>query len=285
MNIGLVDYRLDNFHANTFLRLLREDLHDRGARVVAAWGMEEEPSRAWCAAHRVPWAPSPEDVAQQADALLLLAPDHSWAHLPLARRILPFGRPTFVDKTFADSYEHAEEIFSLSRRHAAPVFSSSALRYAVELEEFLAGTPRETLLDLETRGPAEWERYGIHAVEPLVAVMGTNIRRFRAFGRPGLVRLHVEWEDGRTGLATVNGLGQQHPGFEAVATTAERVTRISMNSPAFYRRLMEHILDFFATGVPPVPPEETLVVMDLLYRGQRSLQEDRWEVRGHPARG
>jgi hypothetical protein len=43
--------------------------------------------------------------------------------------VLPFGKTTFVDKTFAPDVATAERIFKKADQHKAALQSSSALRY------------------------------------------------------------------------------------------------------------------------------------------------------------
>ena len=53
--IGFVDFDLDNFHADVYLKLLRSDLQSRGFTVAGATAIQADSSQAWCA----------QDVASQ----------------------------------------------------------------------------------------------------------------------------------------------------------------------------------------------------------------------------
>ena len=53
--IGFVDHRLDNYHADVYLKLLRTDLSDLGFTVAGATALETEPSQTWAADNDVPW--------------------------------------------------------------------------------------------------------------------------------------------------------------------------------------------------------------------------------------
>ena len=74
------------------------------------------------------------EAVRPADAVIILAPNDVGEHLKLAAWTLPAGKPTLIDKFLAPTVKEAKEIVSLSKRHNAPIFSSSSLRYAVELE-------------------------------------------------------------------------------------------------------------------------------------------------------
>ena len=63
--IGFVDYRLDNFHADVYLKLLRTDLADTGFTVAGCTAQEAEPSRAWARDNDKPR--DLEDLAEDKD--------------------------------------------------------------------------------------------------------------------------------------------------------------------------------------------------------------------------
>lgn len=270
--VGFVDYSLANFHANKFIDLLRGDLQHHGVEVVCAYGMIEEASKAWAAEKGVAWADSPEAVTEQVDAVLLLAPDNSEVHLELAERVFPAGKPTYVDKTFADSIAMAKQMIALAEKHGTPVFSSSALRYTPALVEFQASEAAANLLDVAGQGPAEWLRYGVHTVEPLVTLLGPDVKRLRTAGNGDLVRVELEWNNGRTGQATVNGYGGVNFGLRA--TTKGGSQWLDLNDGRFYNGLMENMIEFFKTGHSPVPLAETLMVITILEKALVSRQFD-----------
>ena len=47
--IGFVDFDIDNFHADVYLKLLRSDLQSRGFTVAGATAIQADSSQAWCA--------------------------------------------------------------------------------------------------------------------------------------------------------------------------------------------------------------------------------------------
>ena len=48
---------------------------------------------------------------------------------------LKSGKCVYVDKTFAPDKATAERIFEKAKKYGSPIFSSSALRFATELDE------------------------------------------------------------------------------------------------------------------------------------------------------
>src|SRR3954468_21432762 len=99
--IGFVDNKLDNYHANVFLKAYRDGLKARGAVVAGCFGLDVDNARAWAAHNDVPWFESVEKLNANVDAFMILAPSNPELHLKLAEMVLPLGKPTYVDKTFA----------------------------------------------------------------------------------------------------------------------------------------------------------------------------------------
>jgi len=79
-------------------------------------------------------ADDPREMIGKIDGVLIEAVDGS-VHLERARPFLEAGIPTFVDKPFACSLKDAMEMAELARRKDVPIFSSSSLRYALEVVE------------------------------------------------------------------------------------------------------------------------------------------------------
>lgn len=269
IKVGFVDYNLANFHANKFLELMRRS---PDVSVVCAWGLVEEASQAWAREKGVAWAASPEAVVEQVDAVALLAPDNAEVHLALAERVFPAGKPVYVDKTFADSIRMAEAIIDLAAKHKTPFFSTSALRYAPALVAFMQEEAARDVIDAAGQGPAEWLRYGVHTVEPLVTLFGPAVKRLRTGGQGALMRVELEWQDGRTAHATVNGYGGVDFGLRV--TTRKGSRWLDLNDIRFYDNLVERMIAFFKTGNPPVPAEETLTVIKILEKALVSREHD-----------
>src|SRR5699024_1700841 len=94
-------------------------------------------------------------------------------HADLARPFIEAGMPVFIDKPMTTVYADAVALFDLAEKHNAPLMSSSALRFPVELDRD-AIDACGTLSSILTVGPEEWFYYGVHVVELLGAV--TNDR-------------------------------------------------------------------------------------------------------------
>lgn len=287
--IGLIG--TDSSHAIAFTELLNDPghpLHVPGCRVLAAWpgGSADFPlsfSRVDTYMNRLETeygvcrAETPEGVASSCDALMLLSIDGR-ARVELFARIAPFGKPVFIDKPLAISGREAYELDRLSRTFKAPIFSASALRYAVK-SAARELTDRDPIHNANVRGPLQIEPtqsvyywYGIHLAEMLFALLGTDCLSVRAERHDGFDRLVGTWKDGRTGTAVCDLSGAYV--YEASVMTGRRALALSIDPDMshHYAKLVADAVTFFDSGVAPVPAEETLAIIRFLQAAERSLQ-------------
>jgi len=271
LKIGFVDHHLNNFHANTFLKLLHEDLASEDVRVVAAW--ESHPTgEDWCAKNGVERKGSIVELIESADVIMVLAPDNLADHLALCEQVLPAGKPTFIDKLLSPILPDAEKIVQMAQQYGTPITSSSALRFAVELEAMrpqLTGTISEAF----ARGMGEWMGYGVHTVALIVGLMGTRATRVADVGTPASRFLAIEYADGRRATVEVRDCENMWNVFPwvfgaKVGNTYHVETVKDYNG--FYLNLMKMAVQFFKTTQSPVSPQEALEVVRILDASNRS---------------
>lgn len=273
LQIGFVDHHLNNFHANTFLKLLHEDLAAENVRVVAAW--ESHPTgEDWCLQNGVERKGSIAEVVDSVDALMVLAPDNLADHLALCEQVLPAGKPTFIDKLLSPRLSDARQIVAMAQQHRTPITSSSALRFAVELEAMrpqLTGTISEAF----ARGMGEWMGYGVHTMALVVGLMGTGAVRVADIGTPASRFLAIEYADGRRATVEVRDCENMWNAFPwvfgaKVGNTYHVETVKDYNG--FYLNLMKMAVRFFKTGESPVSVQEALEMVGILDASNRSQQ-------------
>ena len=286
IRIGLIG--LDTSHVTAFTKLLNDTTdpnHVPGARVVAAFkgGSPDVESSAtrlerFTVELKDKWGVeivgSIEELCQKVDAVMLESVDGR-PHLNQARPVFAAKKRVFIDKPFAAGYTDAREIVKLSRDSGVPFFSSSSLRFAADIQAMKHNEKLGGIVGAFAYSPAptephhpDWFWYGIHGVETLYALMGPGcemVTRVRSEGADVIVG---KWKDGRIG--TVRGIrdGKQDYGAVAFGTKANLATPTPMKTD--YRGLLVEIVKFFQTGVPPVPPEETLEIMAFMEAAELS---------------
>lgn len=243
------------------------------ARVTCAWTQDPDLTRRLCAACRIDTAcASLQEMADQVDAVIIARDDWE-SHASLAMPFLEHGVAVFVDKPLAFD-EHELAAFAPYLRQGR-LMSCSGLRYAAELDslrvpvgQWDTGATRvivgTVLLGLE--------RYGIHLIEAM-ASLGAPFSEPVAVARLD-VRLDATHDtthdaflitlaDGTPFI--LNCLGPVAKTFH-LSVFGERGHRhfdLHDNFSAF-RRTLEAFFGMVRTGEPPIAPDETLRLMQLI---------------------
>lgn len=186
---------------------------------------------AWSQTYGVSITDSLETLIDQSDCLLLLSPDNPEMHEELAELPLKSGKRTFIDKTFAPSKAAAERIFEMADKGRTPMYSCSALRFSKEFEGLdLSG------IDLVAgRGPGAFSNYLIHQVEPIVSLMGADVRRVLYTGTPQTPGLLMDYADGRR--ASLNLFGWDCPFSFAIGYNQDKTVVVNECTEYFERFL------------------------------------------------
>jgi hypothetical protein len=288
LKIGIVG--LDTSHCKAFTSILndiRNPHYVPGGRVVCAYpggtelfSLSRNRVEGYTQELRddfgVKMVPAIPELVQQVDAVLLESVDGR-QHLEQFRQ-LAVGKPVFIDKPFATSSKDAEEIHQIAQKTGTPIMSCSSLRYASGISDLvLVG---ESVLGCETFGPAAllddypglfW--YGIHSAEVLFSMMGTGCRNVRLIGNTQMDIVVGEWEDGRLGV--MRGLRLSRGDFGCVVHT-DGGTHLGLaeSNPPYYAVMLLETMQFFKTGVSPIPMSETLEIIAFLEAAGRSRLED-----------
>lgn len=273
--IGFIDFYLDEWHANNYPTWIRENAKATGREVdvIYAWAETDNPNGLrtdeWCAKHQVQALASIEEVVEKADYLIVLSPDHPEHHERLGKLALMSGKPVYMDKTFSPDLDSGKRMFKLAEKYKTPLFSSSALRFSKELID----NQNNTIQSIFTTGPGTFEHYSVHQFEMIVALMGTGAERMKSLSVNDSRLLVIEYGDGRQ--ATFSQL-QQAP-FQVHIQLNSGESIWIPECTGMFPKLMDSILVFFETGIPPVPMEETLEIMALIDAGKKAIaQRDSW---------
>jgi hypothetical protein len=277
IRVGIIG--TDTSHVTAFTQLLNDmsnPNHLPGARVVAAFrggspDVEASSTRIdrFAAELKDKWGiefvSSIEALVEKVDAVLLESVDGR-PHLSQVRPVFKGKKRVFIDKPFTASYADAREIVRLSRESGVPFFSSSSLRFVSEVQALKRSDKHGGITGAITFGPENLEPhhpdlfwYGIHAVEMLYTLLGPGCERVTRVKTDSGDTVVGTWKDGRIG--TMRGLikGRQDYGAVVFGMNALVATPVPMRSD--YRNLVAEIVKFFQTGVPPIPPDETLEII------------------------
>ncbi len=288
MRIGMVGF--DTSHVVQFtMRLNHVDIEEEqwveGAEVVAGFPgtskVEDEQTlaeyTATLAGYGVEVVDVPEELIGIVDAVMVEF-QSGMVHLEYARPFIEAGIPTFVDKPFTCSVADAQELAELAEANDTPLFSSSSLRYALEIQQLQAeqaqtgeilGAMAYSPAILHPENPGLFH-YGIHAVETLYALMGPGCQEVWCAYQAGAEAIMGCWQDQRIG--SIRGTRAGTHGYGFTAWCENEVRACSINANYIYRELLKQIVGMFESGIAPLDIEETIEIMAFVEAAGKSAQ-------------
>lgn len=288
IRLGICD--CDTSHAVEFTKRLNHvDIDEEqwvdGAEVVAAYpGTSEitEPERvrdyvAKLASYGVEIVDHPKQLIGKVDGVLIESQEGS-VHRRHAELFLNAGLPCFIDKPFACSAKDAAAIARLAERKGLPVFSSSSLRYALEVQQVrddaaavgrVIGAEAYSPAPIHPRNPGLFH-YGIHGVETLYALMGPGCEAVWCIFARGAEVVVGMWHDERLGVMRGTRDGAHAYGFTVFCEKAVRAATI--DTAYIYRELLKRIVQMFTTGQPPIDVRESVELIAFIEAAMRSAQ-------------
>lgn len=260
--IGFVDFNLENFHADVYLKLFRGDLRDQGFVVAGCTGLQETESRAWAAKNEVPYFASVAQLDAEVDSYAVLAPSNPEVHEALCAEVFPRAKPTYVDKTFAPDLAAAERLFALADQHGVAMQTSSALRYTNVQQRLAELGPGSLRHMVAWGGGSSFGEYAIHPVELVVSCMGPEVEGLMRRGTGDQSQLLLDFWGGRT--AVVNVYTKGNTPFAASLSTAGSTEYVAVDTSTIFRDTAAAMLHLFATGKAAVDRHETLAIRRIL---------------------
>ena len=287
IRLGIVDF--DTSHVVEFTKRLNhidiaEEQWVEGAQVVAGFRgtsriTEEEQIQKYTdtlVGWDVQLVDRPEDLIGKVDGVLIESQEGG-VHLDRARPFLAAGMSCYIDKPFACSIADAKEIVRLAEATKCALFSSSSLRYGLEVVEVQSDENVGAIMGAECWAPAALHpnnpglfHYGIHAVEPLFALMGPGCREVTCTFTAGAEVSVGEWSDGRLGCVRGTRAGGWAYGFTVWGEKGVRSS--SINASTIYRELLKNIVRMFETGKPPLDLRQTLEIVAFIESAMKSAE-------------
>lgn len=264
-SIGFVDYYISEWHANNYPAWIEQACKENGLdyKVQYAWAqVDTSPvdgvtTDKWCESFGATRCTTLEELCEKSDVIVILCPSNPEKHLEFAKVVLPYGKPTYIDKPFADTIADAEEMFAIAKAHGTPFFSSSALRYATELDEVESPLAVSTL-----GGGSNLEEYIIHQAEMVVKKMGVGALAVKAQEIGSQYTFTVKYPDSRS--AAMHFVKGGAPFAVTLSPSAEADSLYLPVASDFFYLLIQDILRFFETKTPGFDTAQTLEVNRIL---------------------
>lgn len=248
----------------------------RGAKVTHIWCDDPEDAKKVAAASLIPnIVEKPEDVIGQVDAVIV-ATDKGWEHVWRCEPFIKAGLPIFIDKPLADNVEDLKT-FIKWYKEGHRIMSSSSLRYTKEyIPYFISTHELGELRYINMTMPKSWERYGIHALEPVYCITGPGYVSVRNTGDEKNNILHLKHKDGiDVNLAVIYDCAGSPL---KIMGTKGSVSVPSGDSYYSFHKQLDVFVEYLETDVRPYPFEETIELMTIIIAGIRSRNEGGREV-------
>ncbi len=231
-----------------------------------------------------------EELLTKVDFILLETNDGR-PHLEQALQVIKAGKPLFIDKPVAGTLHDVIAIYKAAEENHVPVFSSSSLRYMETAQDAAHGKVGK-VLGADTYSPATLEKthpdffwYGIHGVEILYTVLGSGCKELTRTSTEQTDIVVGIWNDGRVGTFRGTRTGTHDYGGTAYGEKGNLV----LGPFKGYDNLLDRIIDFFKSGIPPVSKEETLEIYTFMEaadeskrrKGKTVLLEDVFKKASH----
>ena len=258
--IGFIDYFLNEWHANEYPAMIRAYNEKNGTDYQVKYAWEETSTlggmttEEWCEKYGAQPCASIEEVCEKSDFVVVLAPSNPEKHLAYAKAVFACGKNPYIDKTFAPDYATAKAIFDLANEYGVQFFSSSALRYASELNAYM-GTANTVFT---TGGGSNFDEYIIHQIEMEVKCLGVGAEQVRYTKNADQEWVEVAYANGKVAKMMFA------PCMPFAVTVAdENGSNYLPIESAFFDGLIADILHFFATGEKSFDGAQTLEVIKI----------------------
>jgi predicted dehydrogenase len=249
-----------------------------GVKVTHVWTDDPAEAPRVAAAARIPEvAARPEDVIGHVDAVMV-ATDIGGEHVARCRPFVEAGLPVFVDKPLVDSATDLA-VFSRWVAAGARVLSSSCLRYAREFLPFRRSThDLGAVRYASITTPKSWERYGIHALEGIYAILGPGFLSARWAGGPGRSVVHLRHRVGADVIVAAISDMFGSFGCLQLCGTKGNVQATFRDTYYAFRAQLGAFVEYLRTGERPFAFSETEELMRMLIAGIKSRDDGGREV-------
>ena len=269
--IGIIDYFIDEWHSNTYLSLFEQASKALGVDYKVVYGYAEVEKEGkmstddWCKKNNIIRCQTIEELCEKSDNILILAPANPETHLKYAEKALAYGKTTYIDKTFAPDLETAKKIFELAEKYNTKIFTSSALRFAEEIENYT-----DIKNAIITGGGSSLEEYVIHLIEMAVKMtQGEKVENVYVFNREKQSTIVIEF----VGKAVTLNFSRSGWDFYVDVEKADGSCEYQkVAKGTHFYRLVESIVKFFESNEEPFNKKETLAVLairDAVMKGMK----------------
>lgn len=184
-------------------------------------------------------------------------------HLRCAEPFIRRGKPVFIDKPLVGNLRDCRRVETLVR-NGAVILGSSSLRYAHEIQEYLARPVEERgeTVQLFGTGGVDEFNYGVHIVEGAGGLLGGGAQWVRYLGRAGsddcyAESYYVQYGSGKSFIFnTFTGVWQP---FDLTVMTTRATHQFTVDATRLYGALLEQICNYMEGKPSLLAPVDALL--------------------------
>lgn len=257
--IGFIDYYLNEWHALNYPEMIAsiQNEFDGEFRITHAYAEIDHPNMStdeYCKKYNVIRCSSIDEICHECDYLILLYPDDPERKCEVIKKVISFGKPVFVDKTFVNSYEEAKEVFECAKKYNTPMFTSSSLRYSIELKEL----PNDLTSLFIVAPSVHLKDYWVHPLEMLVSKMGVGAKKVKHLVSGNHHILQIKYEN-KDALIVMAEMGYAQDFF--VSGNGQNGQNLKRCTSPYFVNEMRDVLRFFKEKTPSFDYQQTLEIM------------------------
>jgi hypothetical protein len=268
----------DSFHGEAFGNLCKdkESVLSHKIKIQNVWWHEKEKANelaskinANCVLNDI------AEIANNVDALMLIN-RFGEERLDLVEEIINFKKPTFIDKPISTNIKEANKIINLYKENNVKLFSSSALRFADDVQNFKKIINNKIIVGGAFFVPAECNDlgddarlntltfYGTHTTELIQEIFGRGfvLNTFKSLGERGYYALVTNSRDLNL---SIHFLRNTNNYFSLHAYTKDEVFNLNINlDGCFFQRTLEKFLKFLDGEKMDFTISDTLEALELI---------------------
>ncbi len=282
--VGIIDNYISNFHANTYYKLFHEITEEEKSEeyvitnIYACLDLSPttgETTAQWCERTGAVAMNSVEDVCEAVDVIMILAPNHPHLHENYCKIAFSYGKPVYVDKTFAPNFATAKRIIDFGKENNTSFWSSSATRFEPELDEYLRNESHD-IQTVSISSGNSFEIYSIHLVELMNTFIRSGAESVICHNNTANLVFQVNFENGKK--AFINQACGTGGDFTCCPEIDGKCKKIVCKND-FWKGFCRALLRFFENGEIPVSPENTLECIAVLDAMKKAIKYPNCEIK------
>lgn len=221
-----------------------------------------------------------EEAVADCDALMLEINEPSF-HLEYMKKCAGLGKPIFLDKPLADTYDNGKAILEIVKQKNLKFFSSSSLRYSESLIDACNQMPNPLYAYVsgaigKALSGSSYIWYGVHVFEMLHRAMGGEALSVHTHEDSSGAVAIVEFPNDRRGVVEMTNDAWHYCGN---LRNKEKSVLFSCADATFtYVDILMKIYDFFSGKPAPFSADVSLSVMALIEAADRSARSGKKEL-------